>query len=341
MPSKVFIQDPPNALQIELTEGCSLNCTYCGVQGIRESKGGYKFLTVELAKEITKRLKVSMDHHNWNPRVEFAMHGEPTVNKDLESIARLFSKLKLRELILVSNGTGFVKDPNSYIKMLEDVGFTSVCLDEYDNCDFVQQIRDKYTGDVELLEYGSEKFRGNKDRFKIVIKKDVAHLTKAYDKVNTHCGGGVDPGQSNPAINKRCGKPFRELSIRWDGNVALCCNDFRGIYKIGNVVDFSSLDALWQSEKFLAARKVLYNNSRDFIPCVWCDAISPRVGLLPDKLGKKTLPEPTQKDMDTIAECVKGKPYTMPVLRGWELKGNVCLPEDIDTSKLKTQKIDK
>lgn len=27
---------------------------------------------------------------------------------------------------------------------------------------------------------------------------------------------------------KRCAMPFREMAIRWDGSVALCCDDWRG-----------------------------------------------------------------------------------------------------------------
>jgi radical SAM protein with 4Fe4S-binding SPASM domain len=173
------------------------------------------------------------------------------------------------------------------------------------------------------------------------VKADVTHLTTAYDKVNTHCGGGGPPAAVNPALHKRCAKPFRELSIRWDGNVAVCCNDFRGIYKIGNVRDYPDLDALWQHERFAAARQMLYHESRDFMPCVWCDAVSPRVGLLPDKHGKQQMARPDENTLRILDEAVEGDPYTPPVLRGWELgEGGACLPPLLELGVLQRQALD-
>ena len=31
-------QDAPNAIQIELVEGCNLACSFCGIQAIRDNK---------------------------------------------------------------------------------------------------------------------------------------------------------------------------------------------------------------------------------------------------------------------------------------------------------------
>jgi len=33
-----YYQDPPNSIQIELTEGCNLACSFCGIQAIRDNK---------------------------------------------------------------------------------------------------------------------------------------------------------------------------------------------------------------------------------------------------------------------------------------------------------------
>tara|TARA_R110002020_G_scaffold376130_3_gene587273 strand:+ start:2211 stop:3299 length:1089 start_codon:yes stop_codon:yes gene_type:complete len=337
-------QSPPNALQIELVEGCSLNCTFCGVQGIRETRGGYKYMTKKIMKRLCKRLSKSMKIHKWNPRVELAVHGEPTMHPDLVWMVEQLGSLSPRELILVTNGTGLAKNPNKSIDDLVEAGISSFCLDEYDGCDFAQKVREGYTGKTPIFEYSAkspESFRGrNKKEAYIVIKEDVSHLTKAYDKLNTHCGGGGNPGETNPAIHKKCAKPFRELTIRWDGNVSLCCNDFRGIYKIGNISDYDTLDDLWNVEAFHAARQMLYHNSREFDPCRWCDALSTRVGLLPDKYGKKDIPEPDKRTARTISKAIRGQSYTLPVLRGWELSGGSCVGPGVDTADLATQSID-
>lgn len=340
-------QDPPNAIQVELVEGCSLACTFCGVQGIRTSRGQYQFMTASIADAIVERLSYSMRHHGWNPRIEFAMHGEPSVHPDFVEMVARFGQLNPRELIVVSNGTGFIKDPVRTVKALIEVGVTSICLDQYDGCDYVPRFLKNYQGEnlpAPVYEFGhergnrqGEKFRGPREVPCIVVKNDVSHLVTPYDKVNTHCGAGGPAaweGGGNPAMHKRCAKPFRELSIRWDGNVSHCCNDFRGVYKVTNVQDQPHLDALWHHERFEAARRMLYHADRDFVPCQWCDAISPRVGLLPDKYGKETVPLPDAHTLTIIDEAIAGDPYTVPVLRGWESQGRVEMCVGPDTLQM-------
>jgi len=339
-------QDPPNAIQIELVEGCSLNCQFCGVQGIRETRGGYKYMTCETMDGLCVRLAHAIKNHRWNPRIELAMHGEPTMHPQIVDMVAALARVGLRSLSVVSNGTGFSKKPDLIDRLVRS-GVDWICLDEYDGCDFVQKALAGYSGDVPIYRYdGSDeqvKFwsQGNRKPPGVIVKSDVSHLTKPYDRVNTHCGGGGKPHEVNPALHKRCAKPFRELAIRWDGNVALCCNDFRGIYKIGNLLDYETLDGLWHAPGFEAARRVLYAGSREFVPCQWCDALSPRVGLLPDKYGKKTMPAPDRTTTQAINAAIAGESLTVPVLRGWEIGGNTpCLPPLYDLGTLRVQKID-
>lgn len=333
-------QDPPNAIQLEPVEGCSLACDFCGVQGIRESVGNYKFMNDETVQHFISTLNEAMEGNNWNPRLELAMHGEPTMHPNIVAICDdITNGVNPRELIMVSNGTRFASHP-ALADELAAAGVTSICLDQYDGCDFVPKFVKDYKGGVPVYNFNDKKFRSLKHSgCYIVIKDDVTELESPYDKVNTHCGGGGKPWKNNPAIEKRCAKPFRELSIRWDGSVALCCNDFRGIYKIDSILHHDNLDTLWQHKNFDAARRVLYHNSREFDPCRWCDALSPRVGLLPDKFGKLQMPAPTPDTCHTLEVAVKGAPLTVPVLRGWESEA-ACLPEHVKLVQLKTQPID-
>lgn len=321
------------------------------MQGIRDRKGQYQFMSAATAATLCNRLAMAMRLYGWNPRVEFAMHGEPSVHPDFVGMVRRFGELRPRELIVVSNGTGFVKDPVRLVRELVAAGVTSICLDEYEGCDYVPRMLARYVGDVPVPVYQFDgeaptKFRGAaRGEPYIVVKRDVSHLTTPFDKANTHCGAGGPPAARNPALHKRCAKPFREMSIRWDGNVSHCCNDFRGVYKVGNIADYPTLDELWQHERFEAARRMLYHGNRDFVPCNWCDALSPRVGLLPDKYGKETMPEPDADTYQVLAEAIDGDPYTTPVLRGWEVGEGAepCLPPaliELGTDLLRRQPID-
>jgi radical SAM protein with 4Fe4S-binding SPASM domain len=147
--------------------------------------------------------------------------------------------------------------------------------------------------------------------------EDLINANKGtHSHVNNHAGAGGPPNDRRQG--KRCAKPFRELSIRWDGSVAGCCNMWRGEFKCGNVAA-DGLTKVWNGKAFGALRTALYHGRRDMIPeCSGCDAKSHRVGLLPDKFGKESLPLPDKSVLANIKQAISGPPLTAPVLRPWE-----------------------
>jgi radical SAM protein with 4Fe4S-binding SPASM domain len=331
-----YVQEPPNCLQIELTEGCQLACFFCGIQSIRENgadgqkritgkgSGPFKYLTVERAEEIASRIAYARDNHGWNPRLEFALHGEPTHNPNFIQILGIFRKhLPATSLMLTSNGGGLLRSPGitANINALMEAGLNVLLLDNYEGVRIVDKVRERYEGPYPVYDYPSD-HRANPHKRRRPTEHDivvVADIVGANDgnhaTLNNHSGGAAP--LNDRAAGKRCAKPFRELSIRWDGNVALCCNDWPGVYKVGNVLE-TQIEELWQSEPFMAARKFLVRGERVLPPCRGCDALSYRTGLLPDRLGKQSLPEPTEADEAVWVAATSGAPYTPRVKRPWD-----------------------
>lgn len=329
---KQYQQEAPNAVQIELVEGCNLRCAVCGLNGIRGKANDYKAMRPETLKSAIEQ----MVQLNWNPRIEFAMHGEPSMHPDFNGMVKIAREAAPRfQIMMTSNGGGFLGKPGpvAKIKTFFENGGNVLAFDDYENANLVPKIRhawgmfdmethagNLYTG-VDVYEYpqnpnGNPHSRGKLTERKIVFIQDLINANKGtHSHVNNHAGAGGPPNEKGQG--KRCTKPFRELSIRWDGNVAVCCNDWRGLYHCGNVVK-DGLDAVWNGPAMYAARQKLVIGQRDFGPCKGCDAISTRVGLLPDKLGKDTMPKPSPATAAAIAVALKGKPYTAPVLREWE-----------------------
>jgi MoaA/NifB/PqqE/SkfB family radical SAM enzyme len=305
-------------MQIEFVEGCNLRCSFCGLNGIRGKANDYKFMTPALAETICDRIKEA----GWHPRIEFAMHGEPSANPQFIELLRLFRRqLPSRiHLMMTSNGLGFVKDPTLTIDQALEC-LNVLALDWYQGIRLVPSILERYHGIHQVLHYPKLKVanphrRRGPDCHHLVVVQDIEQATKGtHATLNNHAGCGAPLNSS--AQGKRCAKPFRELSIRWDGKVAICCNDWRGLYQCGDVVN-ESLDALWQGPAFVAARRKLYHGLRDFGPCQGCDALSYRPGLLPDQRGKGTLPRPTQADNLAIRVALGRQPMALPVLRPWE-----------------------
>jgi len=318
MPILHRCQDPPFCLQIELTEGCNLRCSFCGINGVRNEQRRYKFMSVTTAKHVTHLLRDS----RWLPRIEFAMHGEPSLHSSMLEILRLFRRqLPGRiHLMMTSNGIGFLRDLGLIDQALQYLNVLG--LEEYAGIPTVPRILDLYCGEFKPIFYPDCKQanphrRRKQGEHELVIIRDISRATSGtHATLNNHCGCGAPPNDN--AVGRRCAKPFRELSIRWNGNVAICCNDWRGYYKVGNVLG-QTLKEIWQGPALRAARRKLYYGLRDFGPCQGCDALSYRPGLLPDKKGQANLPKPTEEDLGVIEEALSGSPYTAPVWRPWEL----------------------
>jgi radical SAM protein with 4Fe4S-binding SPASM domain len=321
------LQDPPNAVQIELVEGCNLRCTFCGLSGIREPKAhNFKFIE---EKTLVNTMR-GIAEAGWNPRIEFAMHGEPTMHPEVVRMVRLTRELGPHlHIMMTSNGGGLLRKPGpaANVEALFSAGLNVLALDDYRGVGLVPKIREAWKARttseplVQTYEYpqqdaGNPHRRVRYDQHILSFVEDITSATTGtHSSLNNHAGAGAPLNDSG--AGKRCAKPFRELAVRWDGSVAVCCNDWRGTYKCGNVNDIG-VDGVWQSSEMDAARQKLYYGQRDFGPCKGCDATSYRVGLLPDKYGKEVMPKPGVYTSRTIARALAGDPLTAPVLRPWE-----------------------
>lgn len=326
-------QEPPNAVQIELAEGCNLRCAVCGLNGIRGKDNDYKFMS----RETLTSLIMQIVKNKWNPRIEFAMHGEPSMHPEYPAMIGIVRQnFPKAHIMMTSNGGGFLRKPGPVenVRAVFKAGLNVLAFDDYVNAKLVPKIRSAWSGwdlqchesnmttGVEVYEYpaqadGNPHGRGKPGQMKMTFIEDLINATKGtHSHVNNHAGAGGPPNELGQG--KRCAKPFRELAVRWNGEVAVSCNDWRGEYKCGNVVT-DGLDAVWNGPAMGAARIKLYHGQRDFGPCAKCDAISTRVGLLPDKLGKLDMPLPDKSVMADIKRALAGPPLTAAVLRPWEI----------------------
>lgn len=311
------MQTPPFTINIEPTEGCNLGCSFCGLQGMRKhGTKPWKFMTLETAERIATEIQ----RVGWKAKIVFANHGEPTLNPNFVQIVSIFrDKLPNAIFHMYTNGIvyGNSKTPNKDIKAIFNAGINNILVDCYSEKSFafVERIKHK---NIVVLEPGVEYYTHKQEqRILLVPSIESDNKNKATRRLANHAGAAAPLDKS--FNNKRCAMPFRELTFRWDGNVSLCCDDFRGAYPIGNIHDMD-IEAIWNHPRFEAARIMLYNYDRNFTPCDGCTNISMRVGFLPDPSGKETLPKIT-KDIRKLAQSVhaeNGYLSDIIVKRPWE-----------------------
>lgn len=317
----------PYAIQIEPVEGCSLACSFCGIQSIRENgadaemnihgknSAPYKFMSLETVEVIAS--EVARLH--WNPRFELAMHGEPSMHPKIGEIIAILRKHNPKAYIMMtSNGSGMLKDAPQKVKNLFDAGLNTLALDDYKHSggwvpNIRKQMDEDILGEVKFTRHeypadsdGNPHHRHNKK--KLVFIHDISENTTGNHTLTNQ--GGSSFAAVKGSLEERCAKPFRELSVRWDGAVAICCDDWPGVYKIGNVNELT-LDAVWYHPHFEAARRKLYTANRAFGPCKGCNVRTARNGLLPDKLGKSEMEPSDAESLRYIGTALKGRVFTI------------------------------
>jgi len=317
-------QDSPNTMKLEFTEGCPLMCSFCGIHGIHTKPGVYKHMTVYTARKIAKQIRDS----GWKslPKLEIAMRGEPTMNPNCAELIATFRKfLPGVTIMLTSNGIGLLRGEGvqKKVKAMMDAGLNILALDYYEHVNYAARVLAALKGKYLIQSYPKDRNASPYRRCKpieqaIVVIDDISSESGKNGttrRMSNQCGCAFPLDFS--FIKSRCTRPFRELTVWHDGRVPLCCQDWRGVYRIGNINDIP-LKELWQSERFEMARSVLYHEGRSFKPCHGCDVRMFRVGLLPDKAGQQEMPKPTKKTFELIGDILAEGPFMEPVLRQWE-----------------------
>lgn len=311
----------PNTVQIELVQGCNRQCKFCGTGGIER-----KIHTIE--KDVLIRQCDLIRESGYNPRILLAGHGEPTLHPKFYACIKLMrKKLPGHWIQILTNGYLIHKNPQALSKMFE-YGINDVSLDEYSDNKFDDAALQAVLTDLEartgihvdMVRMGSgvplyAPKSAKKHRLLIIPAIDESSVGASRVLTN-HCGAGGVPNERYQ--HRVCTRIFRELVFRWDGWVALCCQDFRGQYPIINCMDpvVTCLDDIWRHDRFEAARRILYHEKRAFFPCNICDLMPIREGLLPDHLGKETMERPTKKDWKIVSE--EHPALAKPRLRAWE-----------------------
>lgn len=310
----------PWVIQPELVEGCTRICSFCGIQAIREKPGNFKYLSMELATKIAEECAVLCPH----ARFEFAMRGEPLVHPKATEIFTVFrTNLPKAQLMVTTNGDTLRGRMQARLEAIFASGLDFVLLDTYyPGRDALREealaLRDIAVFDFydDWAPHGISPYHnhGRKVARTVVLMDDLAARDGEHPSRVVKSHAGSNPNRVTPllALHRNCGRPFREMTIAWNGDVTLCCDDWRHQYVCGNVGQVT-LAEIWTGDRFEAARARLYNKDRDFGPCQACDApAAPRTGLLP------RYEQPTPDQLALTAQITAAGAHIIPL---WSLKG--------------------
>lgn len=303
----------PNIIQIETVQGCNRRCSFCGTMGMEKA---FHFAERKTIVHTCKLIREA----GLNCRILLAGHGEPTIHPHIVEIVADIRRILPRNMIhLFTNGT-VIEKRDGLVTALFEAGLNDLVFDEYSDHRVGEFVRSNPVCNIfPIVEQraGVPLFCGKNSKAKrICITPPIDGEGNTMSrKLNNHCGAGMKPEEK--PLNQKCSVVFRDFFIRWDGNIAICCNDFRGEYFVTNIRKCKRLEEAYFHQRLESARKFLIRGDRRAIyPCSVCSVKAIRPGLLPDSAGKVKLELPTGDD--SMIVNIKKAPLAKTEKRAWE-----------------------
>ena len=106
------------------------------------------------------------------------------------------------------------------------------------------------------------------------LKKKVTIVLRNPREVLSTRGGDAPNRKKMISFGKeRCVLPFKQLIIRPDGKVSLCCNDPYGKNTLGDLSK-DTITMVWNNDRFQMVRKCLYEGRAHWKHCEFCDSFN-------------------------------------------------------------------
>lgn len=240
-----------NHIEIETVNRCNGSCSFCPVSkgnDIRE----YKVMSDDLFQSIIDQLA----DINYSGKLALFSNNEPFLDPDI-LIRHRYARKKLPDarMHLFTNGT---------LLTIERFKELMLYLDEL--------IIDNYHQNLKLIkpcqviaDYCEEHLE---------LKKKVTIVLRKPQEILTTRGGDAPNRNIKTSYGKdRCILPYKQMIIRPDGQVSLCCNDPLGRNTLGDLTKDSILE-VWNNQRFKVIRQALYEGRENWPHCRFCDAFS-------------------------------------------------------------------
>lgn len=222
---------------IETRTDCNNHCPFCPHAFVKKELG---IMTWECYTAIIEQLcKV-----NYNGRVALMLSNEPLLDERLEEMIR-YAKNKSPRLFLDITTNGKLLSVEK-LDQLFAIGLDNININDY---------------------------RGDRNQYPDILSPNIESIRKAYwnnpkvafyrrrfDEHLPNYAGNI-PQQYDKKLFGFCNYPFRKLTISYNGDILLCCDDFMYDTCFGNVMNDSLVDC-WNSKSYNDYRLALLEGKR-------------------------------------------------------------------------------
>lgn len=240
-----------NHIEIETINRCNGVCDFCPINKNRDSRE-FHLMSQELFEKIINELA----EMNYSGRIALFSNNEPFLDDNIISrheYAR--KKLPNARFHLFTNGTLLTIE-----KFKEIVKY----LDEL--------IIDNYQQELKLIKPCKE-IKEYCNAHPELKKKVTIVLRKPHEILTTRGGDAPNRSKMISYPNVKCVLPFKQMIVRPDGKVSLCCNDPLGKNTLGDLSKDSILD-VWNNDRFKMVRECLHKGRNHWNHCEYCDVFN-------------------------------------------------------------------
>lgn len=267
----------PNSLDIELTNRCNLTCPKCPRSNMGRPQGD---MSIELFKRVIDS-SFPYIYFSW-----LHLFGEPLLNSDVINV------------ISYASGKNVACGISTNATALNEVLAKKLCRSGLDTIIFSIDATTRKTykkirpgGNFDEVVENTERFLNLPERKNIkhtiiqmirmkinqhevddFIKKWKGSDRSVHIKEETSWAGYFKNKRQSDSIQPfPCRKLWDRLTVDWQGNVSICCRDFKMKVNLGNI-ETKQLSKIWNSNKMIALRKSLIKNDLENVPlCKNCD----------------------------------------------------------------------
>jgi radical SAM protein with 4Fe4S-binding SPASM domain len=236
-----------NHIEIETINRCNGGCSFCPVNRMNDPRE-YRKMSEELFYKIIKEL----EDISYDGKIALFSNNEPFLDEriiDFQKYAKLH--LPKARFHMFTNGTLLTLE-----KFVEIIPY----LDEL--------VIDNYNQSLELIPNSKEIVRYCEEHEE--LRNKVTVLLRKIDEVLTTRGGEAPNARDVSYPEAKCVLPFKQMIIRPDGKVSLCCNDPLGRNTLADINNETLVEA-WNNKEFSMVRKALNGGRKYLKQCEHCD----------------------------------------------------------------------
>tara|TARA_B100001123_G_scaffold79080_1_gene89755 strand:- start:2864 stop:3712 length:849 start_codon:yes stop_codon:yes gene_type:complete len=254
-----MINVPIHRIELNPTELCNRLCSFC--------PRAYDYPNLNLNMTADTAEEIVLQTNQYTNYICIAGRGEPLLCPEIKEICQVMA-LYNRKFYLQTNGDFLDKhiqelDAIMNLKKLPKNGHCKLLVNCYDG------VEQKLERQAKWQQYAALKITAAREDDPTLEEYKSRIATGKY--VNR---GGYLPWTFSPAVQSPCYILFHKCYINWNGDIQICCHDWKVMKSFGNIFD-KPFQEIWEGEELMKYRLTLQHagGRQKFEECKNCDAI--------------------------------------------------------------------